>query len=198
MKTKLFSLLVLTIAILVINNCNSQSYISQTYVTALSYSVKISYYGSSYSYAKPYTNSSHRAQATLQARYDYNHQWCSNEYWRLKDLTLVNETNRETVNNYKNQRLSWVYNAIKSWNLGVDQNANTIINYCTEIFNYKQIKDELTLLSAISLEIQRLKNNLPGEFHLSKRYSELAEVLKELRSCSPSDISSIAWKHGLL
>jgi hypothetical protein len=187
-----------TLSIMLYSKVYSQTYISQTYMTAVSYSIKISYYNSSYSYAKPYASASHYAQATLQARYDYNHQWCSNEYWRVKDLTLVNETNIATLNGYKNIRLPWVYNAIKTWNLGIDQNAKKIINYCTEIFNYGVIKDEIAILSAINLEIQRLKNNLPGEFHLSKRYLEIANVLSELNSCSPAQISALAWEHGLI
>lgn len=176
----------------------SQTYISETYITAVNYSIKISYSGSSYSYSKPYSSTQHYAQATLQARYDYNHQWCSNEYWAVKNLTLVNASNRATLNNYRNQRLPWVYNAIKTWNLGVDQNAYTIINYCCEIFSYPAIKDEISILKAINGEIHRLKRTLPGEYHLSKRYQELSVVLTKLNGCSPSEINTIAWNYGLL
>jgi hypothetical protein len=175
----------------------SQSYISQVYMTAVSYSIKIRYSSAGYSYSKPYTSVQHYAQATLQARYDYNHQWCSNEYYAVKNLTLVNNMNRSILTNYKNQRLPWVYNAIKTWNLGVDQNAYKIINYCSEIFNYQYIKDEISLLKAINSEIIRLKNSMPEKFHLSSRYKELAIVLSELNQCSSRDISSLAWKYGL-
>lgn len=191
---KLFLILILIAKSIVF----SQTYISATYITAVNYSIKISYSGSNYSYSKPYYNTQHYAQATLQARYDYNHQWCSNEYWAVKDLTLVNASNRATLSNYKNQRLPWVYNAIKTWNLGVDQNAHTIINYCCEIFSYKAIKDEISILRAINGEIHRLKRTLPGEYHLSKRYQELSTVLTKLNGCSPSEINTLAWNYGLL
>ena len=171
--------------------------ISSSYISIIEYSLKISYSSNGYVHAKPRGNFYQNVQSTLQARYDYNHQWCSNEYWRVKDLNLINTKNISTLNNYKNTRLTWVYNAIKSWNLGVNQNANTIINYCSEIFTYSYIKDEIKLLKAINLEIFNLKEDNPGEYHRTKRYSELGLVLEKLKSCDSSEISSLAWEYGL-
>jgi hypothetical protein len=177
--------------------CLCQYTISSSYISIIKYTIKISYSSKGYVHAKPQGNFYQNVQSTLQARYDYNHQWCSNEYWRVKDLNLINSNNISTLNNYKNERLTWVYNAIKTWNLGVDQNAYTIINYCSEIFTYSNIKAEIKLLKAINMEINYLKRTYPSQYHLTKRYNELGLVLEQLKSCEPSEISSLAWNYGL-
>jgi hypothetical protein len=190
-------LLVFLVVFLFIFQSLSQYTISSSYISIIEYSIKISYSSNGYVHAKPHGNFYQNVQSTLQARYDYNHQWCSNEYWRVKDLKLINYSNISILNTYKNQRLSWVYNAIRSWNLGVDNNAYTIINYCSEIFSYPYIKDEIKLLKAINMEIIFLKRDFPREYHLTKRYNELGLVLEKLKSCEPSEISSLAWNYGL-
>jgi hypothetical protein len=175
----------------------SSSYISYSYLEVIQYSIKFSYSSSgSYSHYAPYF-SYQNALATLQARYDYYHSVISNEYYKLKDLTLINKTNQATLQSYKNQRLNWVYNAGSTWDLGNSTNSTNIINYCCEIYSYPSIKNELSLLKAINSEINRLKRDYPGEYHKTERYKELGIVMDKLANCSTSEISQLAWDYGL-
>ena len=75
------------------------------------------------------------ALAQMQARYDRNHAMLSNEYFKLKDLKLINTTNQAILDSYKAERLVKIYNAIKYNDLGNESNTNQIKNYCCDFFD---------------------------------------------------------------
>ena len=176
---------------------NYQSRISYTQLEIISFSLQFKY---STNGSYEFENSSFSYQGalqTLQARYDYYHALVSTEYFKLKDLYLVNRQNQNLLQQYKNERLTWIYNAGRTWDLGIPENAINILNYCTEIYGYSSIKSELQMLKVISQEINRLKREYPDDYYNSQRYSDIGRALEELSTCSSSDIASIAWQYGL-
>lgn len=181
----------------IIGQTTNQARISYTQLEIITFSVKFSY---STNGNYKYSNSEFSYQGalqTLQARYDYYHALVSTEYFKLKDLYLVNQQNQNLLQQYKNERLNWIYNAGRTWDLGNPENANNILNYCTEIYSYSSIKAELLMLKAISQEISLLKLDNPNNYFNSQRYTDIGRALEELSTCSSSDIASIAWQYGL-
>jgi hypothetical protein len=175
----------------------NSSYISYNYLEVIEYSIKFSYSSSgSYSHYSPYYSTGNTL-ATLQARYDYYHSVISIEYYKLKDLNLINKKNKETLLSFQNNRLSWIYKACSTWDLSNSTNSNYIINYCCEIYSYPSIKNEISLLSSINSEINRLKRDYPGEYHKTERYKELGIVMDKLTNCSISEIGQMSWDYGL-
>ena len=172
---------------------NSSSFISYNYREVVEYSVKFTYSSSgSYSYHTPY--STQNALATLQARYDYYHGIISAEYYKLKDLKLINEANQLTLQGYKNQRLNEIYEAGSNWDLGNSTNSMNLINYCCEIYSYTAIKSELTLLKSCKQELDRIKYKDPDNYIYSSRYKSVMRTLELLRTCSPSEIKNLSWE----
>lgn len=185
---------------LFINRAQTQTYanpISYAYVEIVKYSYKFTY--TSTGTYSPYVPqiTYQDALRTMQARYDYNHARVSTEYFKFKDLQLINVHNKKTLADYKTQRLDWVYNAGSTWDLGETENAEKILAYCCEIYTYASIKQELSLLQAVYREVLRLKTKDPDNFYKSDRYKTLGEVLNKLANCELSELGQLAWDNGL-
>jgi hypothetical protein len=159
-------------------------------------SYTISYSQNNYNRFQPDLSFHNNVLQTLQARYDYNYNRVSGEYTRLWHLELINETNKAIFKDYKDVISRNVDTKDVNW--GIDANADAWITYITQPFNVESIKNEIKLLQKINAEINRIKRTDPDNFYKSKRYTEMAEVLNKLKSCSISEISNIAWKYGLI
>jgi hypothetical protein len=195
---KITALIISLYILLSFNNSKAQSYsISYSEISIMSLSVSITYYGSAYS--SPYFNTA-SALNTLQQRYNYYYGMINNEWGRLEEFDLLNESNRIILNNHKIDVRN--YFAQNNGFTYVDwaqngQFAVQVVNYIGAIYNYSSIKNEISLLKAINSEYRRLKQNNPDNFHKSTRYSELALVLNKLKSCSTSEIGNLAVTYGL-
>jgi hypothetical protein len=130
----------------------------------------------------------------MQARYDRNHSSLSKEYFKLKDLKLINTINQSTLNNYRAARLGWIYNATSTWDVGNDANYANIRNYCCEIYSYSSIKSEITLLQSCQTELNRIKYRDPDNYLYSKRYKSIMKTLDLLKNCSTSEIKNLSWE----
>lgn len=179
-----------------INHSKAQSYISIEYLEIVEYSVEFYYSNNTYHYSTP-ASSYGNVLSTMQGRFDYYHAIISEEYGKLQNLTMVNETNQATLQEFRNQRLQFIYNAGSTWDLSKTSNANQIINYCCEIYTYPGVAAELKLLRNMSYEIGRLKYANPNTYYTSDRYKELGDVLTKLKTCPSSEIHSLAWNNGL-
>lgn len=175
-------------------NGQSVSYLPTRYTEILIYSVSFSYSsGGSYSYSRPsfsYAN----VLSTLQARYDHNLATISKEYYKLKDLELINKSNQVTLQQYKNQRLDWIYKVAPTYDLGDESNSNKVLEYCCEIYSYPSIKKEITLLQKCNTELERIKYADPNGYPLSKRYRSISKVLEKLSTCLPEEIGKLNWE----
>jgi len=123
-------------------------FISFEYTQILVYSVEINYSSSTGTY-QPWTpdlNFYGNAMAQMQARYDRNHSSLSKEYFKLKDLKLINTTNQSILNNYRSTRLkncatsdieklSWERTELENQN----NNSTTNNNYSSNSYqtNYR-------------------------------------------------------------
>ncbi len=137
------------------------------------------------------------AMATLQGRFDYNHQRVSNSYGKLLNVKLTNTQNIKILDYYQSKAKEEAKNAA-SVDFSNDANAESWIAYFNQVFKIESIKNEMILLDNIYSEIKRLKYKDPDNFYHSKRYSEMADALNELKDCNPDDIGKIGWKYGLL
>jgi len=182
--------------LIILTGITHAQFISYEYTQILMYSVEINYSNSNGSYQpwSPDWNFYGNALAQMQARYDRNHSILSKEYFKLKDLKLINSTNQSTLNNYRAARLSWIYNAIKSWDLGNESNTANIRNYCCEIYSYSSIKNEITLLQNCQNELNRIKYKDPDNYLYSKRYQSIMKTLDKLKNCSTSEIEGMSWE----
>ena len=171
-------------------------YISYEYTQILIYSIEINYSSSNGSYQpwSPDWNFYGNALAQMQARYDRNHSILSKEYFRLKDLKLINSSNQSTLTNYRIARLDWINNSISTWDLGNDANTANIRNYCCEIYSYSSIKNEITLLQSCQTELNRIKYKDPDNYLYSKRYQSIMKTLDKLKNCSTSEIEGLSWE----
>lgn len=171
-------------------------YISYEYTQILIYSIEINYSSSNGSYQpwSPDWNFYGNALAQMQARYDRNHSILSKEYFRLKDLKLINSSNQSTLTNYRIARLDWINNSISTWDLGNDANTANIRNYCCEIYSYSSIKNEITLLQSCQTELNRIKYKDPDNYLYSKRYQSIMKTLDKLKNCSTSEIEGMSWE----
>ena len=177
-------------------NLSYSQFISYEYTQILSYSLEITYSYSTGSY-QPYSpdmNFYGNALAQMQARYDRNHAILSKEYYKLKDLNLINVNNKTTLNNYRANRLNWIYNAISTWDLGNESNTSNIRNYCCEIYSYTGVKNELNLLQSCQIELNRIKYKDPDNFLYSKRYNSIMKTLEKLKNCSVEEIKNLSWE----
>ena len=188
-------IIVLFFLIFSISNAYSQ-YISYEYTQILIYSIEINYSSSNGSYQpwSPDLNFYGNAMAQMQARYDRNHSILSKEYFKLKDLKLINSVNQSTLNNYRAARLGWIYNAIKSWDLGNETNTANIRNYCCEIYSYSAIKNEISLLQSCQIELNRIKYKDPDNYLYSRRYKSIMRTLDKLKNCSTNEIEGLSWE----
>lgn len=196
MKTKkliLFSIFVCALASL----AQGQTTLSYQTISIVQNSVSYYYIGETYSYSAP-SSSLGNALAAMQARFDYNHQILSNEYHKLQDLQLINKTNQASLSAFKVEALPWVKKMITTTDVGDSKWANQILTYCCQLYSRPAIKQEIELLKAINLELNRLKREFPGTFHTTDRYKEIGTVLSTLENCSTSGIADLAWEHGLI
>jgi hypothetical protein len=196
MKTKkliFFSIFVCAFASLTLGQT-----ISYQSISIVQNSVSYYYSGDTYSYTAPSSVSLGDALASAQARFDYYHKMISNEYFKLKDLQLINKTNQASLSSFKVDALPWVKKMGSTTNVGDSKWANEILKYCCQLYTWPSIKQEIELLNAINLELNRLKREFPGTFHTTDRYKEIGTVLSTLESCSTSEIAKLAWDHGLI
>ena len=171
-------------------------FISFEYTEILIYSIEIKYSSSSGSYQpfSPDLDFYGNAMAQMQARHDRNFKSLSNEYFKLKDLKLINYSNNSTLNNYRAERLNWVKRAIESSDVGNESNTSKIRNYCSAIYSYPSIKNEILLLQSCQKELNRIKYKDPDNFLYSKRYQSIMKTLEKLKNCSTSEIQELSWE----
>lgn len=178
-------------------NLPAQSYISQTQINIISYSVTINYNnGGTYNYQPKHYGS----LRTRQARYDYYHNMINTAWKAIKNANFINNKNRF----YLAKKNSYVENDMRENNqykhvdLSVNGDfANSYSEWITDVFNIPSVKAEVKLLKAVYSEYYRLKNNYPNDFHLRDRYKELLYALDELVDCSPDKIGEISIRYGL-
>lgn len=174
----------------------SATFLTQDKINVLSIVVQNNYYFNSGNYI-PYTPNDvvqYSAYATMQARYDRGHSIVSAEYWKLKNLELINKQNIAYLNNYKNSRIKWVDTNIKSADLGKQEVLNVFIKNLCEIYDRPEIKNEISLLKSCHDELNRIKRNDPDNFIYSKRYRAIVSVLSKLENISPSLINTLSWE----
>ncbi len=188
--------LIILFYLIISTSLTNAQFISNEYTQILIYSVEINYSSSNGSYQpwSPDWNFYGNALAQMQARYDRNHSILSKEYFKLKDLKLINATNQSTLINYRAARLGRIYNAIKSWDLGNETNTANIRNYCCKIYSYTSIKNEITLLQSCQTELNRIKYKDPDNYLYSKRYQSIMKTLDKLKNCSTSEIEGLSWE----
>jgi hypothetical protein len=131
------------------------------------------------------------------AQYGVGYNKCNDAYWQLMNVQLVNKVNLALVTPYKAAVKAWADANFKNYDLSLDANVSTILEYFTR-WKTLRVFDEMILLTNLQSEIERIKLKDPDGFYKSDRYYEMQTVLKELESCSPDDINKIAWKHGLV
>ena len=136
--------------------------------------------------------------AAMQSRYDYNHAKCSKEYSKLRNLKLINESNKQSLDTYRSTVIPNVERYVKTFDLTQEGNTNKILNYTCKIYEYKPIMDEINLLGAVDKELRRLYSKDPDTFYRSDRYKEMGLVLNRLATCSLDQIPKLAWEYGLI
>ncbi|PQJ12648.1 hypothetical protein CJD36_002580 [Flavipsychrobacter stenotrophus] len=120
-------------------------------------------------------------------------------YNKLMMLQLVNTINSQRIEEYKKTTSNYMEHDFKTSHIDLSQQAN-VYSVCRYINAYRKdsyICDEMTLLTQIKSEIQSLKFNDPNGFTSGARYKELQQVLASLVTCNPSDIKTLALKHGI-
>lgn len=175
------------------SKAQSVSYISYEYTEVIQVSIEYSYSTSDYYSCYSPVGFYDYALSTLQARYDYYHAILSEEYHKLNDLKLINTQNQITIQKFRNERLSYIYNAITTWDLSNTTNSSNILNHCTEVYSYPTIKSEIKLLRECYYEIVRLKYEFPNSYHTTARYQSIKKMLEYLKNCPASQISSLHW-----
>lgn len=192
--TKYFLTLLASLTFLQSQGQSVSYIIPEQYNEILILSVSFSYSSSgTYTYSYPFGFYG-AALETMQARYDQNHKIISKEYNKLKDLELINKTNQKTLQTYKDQRLDWIYKAGSNWDLGNQDNANKILNYCCEIYSYPSIKKELKLLQKCETELTRLKTKDPDSYLYTPRYRAISKLLSRLADCPTDEIGNLNWE----
>jgi len=190
--------LVTTLIYLIANQVLAQSstFLSQEKINVLSIIVQNNYFFSNNNYI-PYIPGDaiqYSAYATFQARYDRAHSIVSTEYWKLKNLDLINRQNLEYLNKYRVSRIEWVDNNIKSADLSKQEVLNNFVNNLCEIYKRPEIKSEISLLKSCYDEMNRIKRNDPDNFIYSKRYRAIVSVLNKLENIPLSSINSLSWE----
>lgn len=176
---------------------NAQTYnINYSELTIINLSISINYSGSNYS--SPYTSTWAQLN-TLQQKFDFYKGMVEKEYGRLMSFDLLNESNRLTLNAHKVLvRIYFEQNDMSRVDWSQNSNfAHQLVNYISSIYNFAEIKSEISLLKAVYAEYNRLKAADPDNFYKSARYNELGLVLTTLKTCNPSEIGKLAFTYGL-
>lgn len=200
MKTLILFLSLNFLALNLFGQTSSQS-ISGDYLVVLQYISNFSYSSTGvYIYSNPSNQYGfvEDGMVAMQGNYDYNHAKCSKEYWKLKKLQLVNESNKAQLDSYRNVVLPKVEQSIRTVDLTLSSNTGKMLNYICKIYEHKPIMDEINLLGAIDKELRRLYLKDPDTFHKSARYKEMGLVLNRLATCSWDQIPKLAFEYGLI
>ena len=167
------SLALLTIiSLLIVAKGGAQNYhrqISYEYLEILTFSLEFSYSNSGTYQPNAVFSLYGNALIALEERYKKNHAIISAEYYKLKDLEMINLYNRDILNTYRNARLQTIYQAGSTWDLSKSADASRLLEFCCEIYSYPSIKRELTLLKNCQNEIDRLKRVNPDGYPLTTR-----------------------------
>lgn len=175
----------------------SQYYtISYVYWEIIEYSITITYSSSSGNYIPNtipndfYSN----ALAYKQAKYDANRKRVSAEYGRLVGLQLINENNKKTLQNYKNQIIPEIDNKAGGVDYSYESNTENWIDFISQPFRVTSIKNEIILLQKCRNEITKLKTQYPSSYASTIRYQSISKMLDELENCSTSEIPNLNWE----
>ena len=133
------------------------------------------------------------ALAYKQAKYDANREKVELEYGRLVNLELINETNKKTLQNYKNTIIPYVDLYAGNVDYSSDATTEEWINYISQPFSNAYIKDEILLLQECKRELDRLKTSYPTSYETTERYGTISKILTDLKTCVPEDISGISF-----
>jgi len=200
-----FKIIFITIFYSITSPCSSQQYntsfvaVTSDDLIIVGQTTSFTYSGNSYVPFTPDWNFYNNALTTMQARYDYNYQRINGEYGKLLKLKLINPENQKILNEYQ----IFIDNKIKNTHTdnidwSIDKNANSYLNFITQVYKIESIKSEIKLLQNIQYELIRIKYKDPDNFYHSKRYEELISALRDLKNSGASEINNIAWKYGLM
>lgn len=171
------------------------SYLSYEYIEILSYSITITYTESgSYKPTSMYDFYGN-ALSTLQARYDHNREVVSQEYGKLWNLELINESNKATLNYYKQAIKEELDANSGSADFSKSSVTEEYISFISQPFRVQSISDEIKLLQSCQIELNRIKYKDPDNYIYSKRYKSIVQTLELLKNCSVSDIKYLSWEN---
>lgn len=178
--------------------CFSQS---ASFIPQKTLNVLVIIYDNSYSYSNssyvPYSPDwgyQYSGMAAMQARYDNAHASISREYWKLKNLELVNIYNKAYLKKFKDVRLPWVERNIKNADITQASVYQTFIDNITEVFKDPEISSEIKLLQSCYTELNRIKYKDPDNYIYSKRYKAICKTLSDLENCAKSQIKNLSWE----
>ena len=136
-----------------------------------------------------------RMQAKANAQYESGLDNVSGNYHYLRDLKLINRTNKARLAQYMKQVDEYMHrSSVASLDYSKPANVSSTCSVINAYRGNKYIMDEINLLSDLYGELSRLKTADPENYTRSHRYNEIIDIFKYLENCKPEDIDRLRWQ----
>jgi hypothetical protein len=170
------------------------SQVSIEYVNVVTSSTNYTYVGINYQPNSNWMTQSdwNRIQNVMSARqamYERGHGFCSNEYRKVMNLVLINQSNKDRLITFQKEVKKWAEKNYSNIDLSIESNVNSVINYFTQVYKYQDIRNEIRLLNELNSFYQYINNADPYQVNKGKLYEDFNSVMQELKFYNSSQLN---------
>jgi hypothetical protein len=141
--------------------------------------------------------------ATKQAQYDAAHREVSAVYGRMLNLNLLNKTNRDYLNAYRDKYFKYIADQAAKLDLAISENKTWAINnFQMPVSSNKYIRNEIKILSKLGKEIDFIEHEaykFPKEQvgDIEQKKKNISGFLTEYETIDPSQTQTLLKKYDL-
>jgi len=125
-----------------------------------------------------------------QEMYERGHSICRNEYVKLMNLVLINNSNKIKLASFREKVKRWAEVNYPNIDLSIQSNVNSVLKYYTALYDDPDIRNEIKLLNELHVYYQDIANSDPYKINKGLVFDNINTILKEIQTYTSKQLTS--------
>lgn len=125
-----------------------------------------------------------------QEMYERGHSICRNEYVKLMNLVLINQSNKIKLASFQEKVKRWAEANYRNIDLSIQSNVNAVLKYYTALYDDPDIRNEIKLLNELNAYYQEIANSDPKKINKGVVYDHINTVIQEIKTYTSKQLTS--------
>lgn len=125
-----------------------------------------------------------------QEMYERGHSICRNEYVKLMNLVLINQSNKIKLASFQEKVKRWAEANYRNIDLSIQSNVNSVLKYYTALYDDPDIRNEIKLLNELNAFYRELSNSDPYKINKGVGFDVINTVIQEVQTYTSRQLTS--------